>query len=74
VGIEHQDYCNCGGTTCTSTTFSSGPRCQHLTGWYVTVEFLWIFKRRIYVCSDCGENLPGDWKVPNIKARGARDD
>jgi hypothetical protein len=45
-----------------------------LTGWYVTVEFLWIFKRRIYVCSDCGENLPGDWKVPNIKARGARDD
>ena len=28
--------------------------CFHLTGWYITVPFLRYFKKRIYVCSDCG--------------------
>ena len=37
-----------------STTTISTPRCEHLNGWYVTVKF-WIFSKRIYVCSDCGE-------------------
>ena len=35
----------------TSTEFSS---CNHLNGWRVKVKF-WIFSKRIFVCSDCGE-------------------
>ena len=30
--------------------------CVHENGWYVTVPF-WIFKKRVYVCSDCGDVL-----------------
>ena len=30
--------------------------CEHNNGWYVTVRF-WIFKKRIFVCSDCGESI-----------------
>lgn len=33
-------------------TFTDG-LCKHRNGWYVTVNF-WIFKKRIFVCSDCG--------------------
>lgn len=39
-------------------TFTNMDACQHLNGWYVTMEItvLWFFtvKRRIFVCSDCG--------------------
>jgi len=28
--------------------------CTHWNGWYVTVWF-WMFKKRVFVCSDCGE-------------------
>lgn len=28
--------------------------CKHSNGWYVTVWF-WIFKKRVFVCSDCGK-------------------
>ena len=30
-------------------------QCPHANGWYVTVTF-WIFCRRIFVCSDCGDH------------------
>lgn len=35
----------------TSTDYQ---QCKHKNGWFLTIEF-WIFKKRIYVCSDCGE-------------------
>jgi hypothetical protein len=28
--------------------------CRHLNGWHITVTFLYFFRKRIYVCSDCG--------------------
>jgi len=65
MGLGHEGcYWNCGATKCTATTYTE-PRCKHDTGWYVTIEFLWFFKVRKFVCSDCGETLPGEWKVPN---------
>lgn len=27
--------------------------CQHENGWYGTVWF-WIFRKRVFCCSDCG--------------------
>ena len=48
---------NCGGTGCyAKTTVSSKPICKHKNGWYVTVRFF-IWEKRIYVCSDCGESI-----------------
>lgn len=47
-------------------TFTESANCQHLNGWYVTVK-LWIFKKHIFVCSDCGENLPGDYKYQRLR-------
>lgn len=40
-----------GMSTLTFTT----KECKHLNGWYVTVPF-WIFSKRIFVCSDCGDH------------------
>ncbi len=34
-------------------TFTDGALCKHRNGWYVAVSF-WIFRKRIFVCSDCG--------------------
>lgn len=28
--------------------------CRHLTGWYITVPFMRFFRKRLFVCSDCG--------------------
>jgi formamidopyrimidine-DNA glycosylase len=39
-----------------SATVSNGPRCQHLNGWYITASF-WVFKKRLFVCSDCGSAI-----------------
>ena len=36
-------------------TFTERDKCRHDNGWYVTVRF-WIFKKRIFVCSDCGHH------------------
>jgi hypothetical protein len=50
---------NCGGTDCPATkrlTATTEVRCAHKNGWYVTARF-WLFKRRLFVCSDCGEAL-----------------
>lgn len=38
----------------TSTTATDFPECQHLNGWYGYAKF-WIFKKRYFVCSDCGK-------------------
>ena len=35
--------------------FTDGAWCKHRSGWYVTVSF-WIFRKRIFVCSDCGHH------------------
>lgn len=35
-------------------TFTDRNACSHANGWYATVSF-WIFKKRIFVCSGCGE-------------------
>ncbi len=62
MGIEHGYYCNCGGTDCTGRptyTATSSPLCNHANGWHVTVRF-WIFSKRIFVCSDCGESMPSN--------------
>jgi hypothetical protein len=36
-------------------TMTNGQWCKHRNGWYVTVSF-WIFRKRIFVCSDCGHH------------------
>ena len=36
-----------------TTTLSTPPECKHGNGWYVTFR-IWIFKKRAFVCSDCG--------------------
>ena len=46
-------------TTATATT---GYYCQHRNGWLVTVKF-WIFKKRVFVCSDCG-SVYYYWNIP----------
>ncbi len=35
-------------------TTTSSSVCAHLNGWHVVVPF-WIFTKRVFVCSDCGE-------------------
>jgi hypothetical protein len=42
----------------TSTTVTLG-HCDHLNGWYSTVNF-WIFRKRVFVCVDCGDALSGE--------------
>lgn len=42
-------------------TMTTAEPCQHANGWYYTVRF-WIFKRRIFGCSDCGEVIYGNEK------------
>jgi len=55
---NHSDcYVNCGWTDCMATVTYSEP-CKHKNGWYVVVKF-WIFSKRIFVCSDCGEHTGG---------------
>ena len=46
-------YYNIVGTDSTCTA-PLQPNCQHENGWYVRVNF-WIFSKRIFVCSDCGQ-------------------
>ena len=54
------DYCevNCGATECTGT-WQYAERCKHENGWWVVVPF-WIFRKRVFVCSDCGGVLPSN--------------
>ena len=35
-------------------TITQSPQCKHLNGWRVKFK-IWIFIRRAFVCSDCGE-------------------
>ena len=42
-------------TACTAT---ASIICKHNNGWYTTIKF-WIFWRKIFMCSDCGECLTG---------------
>ena len=37
-----------------TSTSTSHRKCQHKNGWYANVKF-WIFTKRIYLCSNCGE-------------------
>jgi len=37
-----------------TSTSTSHRKYQHKNGWYANVKF-WIFTKRIYMCSDCGE-------------------
>lgn len=43
-----------GGIKYVAHTSTLPDNCEHLNGWYVNVKF-WMFIKRIYVCSDCGE-------------------
>lgn len=58
--MSMHEYCewHCGGTACTAprqvSSATAVPRCRHDNGWYVVVPFLWIFRKRVFVCSDCG--------------------
>lgn len=40
----------------TYITESRHMECPHKNGWYVMVQ-MWIFKKRVFVCSDCGAPL-----------------
>lgn len=51
--IHDEEYFSC--------TFTVGTVCNHENGWYVTVPF-WIFSKRVFVCSDCGEVLDEDFR------------
>ena len=37
-------------------TFTNHKECKHLNGWYVSVQFWFFFRKRIFVCSDCGDH------------------
>lgn len=39
-----------------TTSFNFDPPCEHKNWWHVTVRF-WIFKKTVFVCSDCGEEV-----------------
>lgn len=74
MGIEHGEYCNCGGTACTGEatyTATYSPPCEHANGWHVLVPF-WIFRKRVFVCSDCGEVLPSNAKAVGLDAAGGQ--
>jgi hypothetical protein len=45
-----------------SATATTGYGCKHRNGWFVTVK-IWIFKRRVFVCSDCGFVFY-HWNIP----------
>lgn len=40
---------------CTTVTNNC---CAHINGWYSTIPF-WIFKKRVFLCMDCGDVLHG---------------
>lgn len=41
-----------------TVTFTESEKCAHENGWFITITCLFgMMKRRIFVCSDCG-----DWK------------
>jgi hypothetical protein len=40
------------------TFTATGRECKHLNGWYGIIPF-WIFRRKIFMCSDCGDALYG---------------
>lgn len=58
VNPINYDYANINMDECATTTTSTGPLCEHKTGWHGIVEF-WIFSRRVFACSDCGDILYG---------------
>lgn len=31
--------------------------CKHEKGWLIPVSILWIFRKKIYVCKNCGMNF-----------------
>jgi len=39
-----------------TTSYTQSIKCQHKNGWYADIKF-WMFTRRIFLCSDCGEVL-----------------
>jgi len=45
-------------TTYTTSTARAFVECKHKNGWYAHVKF-WIFCKKVFVCSDCGEYLTG---------------
>jgi hypothetical protein len=47
----------------TTVTVTFGKICKHLNGWYIYPRF-WIFKRKYFVCSDCGELIiKSKWRL-----------
>lgn len=54
------DGTDCTGKSTYTATYS--PPCEHKNGWYVSVPF-WVFIKRVFVCSDCGEVLPPNSNV-----------
>ena len=44
-------YANIHLTDSTATFYTE---CEHSTGWYVRVKFL-FFSKYVFICSDCGE-------------------
>jgi predicted RNA-binding Zn-ribbon protein involved in translation (DUF1610 family) len=45
----------------TNWTATNRKPCDHSNGWYVSVKF-WIFRKVVYVCSDCGEVIEREQK------------
>ena len=64
--VEDGDYFCC--------TFTIGKTCKHENGWYVTIPFFFdLFKKRVYVCSDCGDVLHEDFKLDQKKKAAEMD-
>jgi len=77
--VNENEYCGC-ASSCTSGTM--GDLCKHDNGIFDSVPFF-IFKKRIFICFDCGlvlhgknlkvwENQPDFWKrdlKPKTKKR-----
>lgn len=55
--LYRTDHIKLNGPFVTTST-TAGRQCKHLNGWYAIIPF-WIFRRKIFMCSDCGETLYG---------------
>lgn len=60
-------YVNLGiNTADTVHVLSVSNGCEHKNGWYVTVRFF-LWEKRIFVCSDCGESTDKKLEVSKWK-------
>lgn len=60
---HHKCEWNCGSTTCHAPYRPyTSIRCDHESTWEYDVS-IWFFKKRVYVCTECGLMMDKTFKV-----------